>query len=111
LQSLENRFDLIRPGMKRLEARRLAEQSTQAYGDGPGGEITLLKILTEIIEIRRRVRLTARAAVAFQPSASGKEQILSDLADVETEIDHFKQFLTGMSVDEAIAKIMESNDA
>lgn len=87
------------------EATELIGGSTSGRGGKPAS--TLLSVLTELSEIKRRVRTTFRATVTLGPDDESKEQILSDLADVKTEIEQYEQYLTGMGVDEVIEKIME----
>lgn len=66
---------------------------------------TRLDVLVFLGNAREAIRQAFRLDVSL--SLAGDEEILSDLADVELEAERFRKYHTGMSLDEAIEKIME----
>lgn len=105
LASLPDRFQLIHSGMKAEEAEAIAAQRKQTGGDPT--RTTLLSILASVTESRHRLRVAFRDTMAFDPSDSDKEHILGNLAELETETEQFRNYLTGMGLDEAITAMLE----
>jgi hypothetical protein len=82
------------------------DESEPAPPREPQG-IDLLSIYNDLAEARRRVRSAFRATVTIDPADNVKLSLLDELGDVETEIEQFRKFLTGMGVEEFIDEIME----
>lgn len=105
LASREDRFELCHPGMTKKEALEAIGNSTT---DRRGQQAaTVLSVVNEIIEIKRRVRAAFRVTVSMNPTDNDRQLILSDLADVESETEEFRLYLLGESLDDTIARIME----
>lgn len=106
LAPYEDRYDLIRPGMKVEDAEKI--QAERRHGQHQI-EPTALNVLNEVIAARQRLHDAFRAAQ--NSGLRDNEQVLGELAALETEAEQFRQYLTGMGLDEAIEKIMEAEDA
>jgi hypothetical protein len=91
--------------MRADEAEQLVAARRQASGDPE--RTTLLSILASVTEAKHRLRVAFRDTMTIDPSDSQKEQILGGLAELETEAEQFRKYLTGMGLDEAIAEILE----
>jgi hypothetical protein len=105
LASRPDRFDLIKAGMTVKEAKAKIGQSIVDRGGAPVP--TLISVIHEITEVKRRLRAAFRVTVSMDPSENDKQLILSDLADVEEVAEEFRLFLLGEGVDDTIRKIME----
>ena len=109
LQGLPDRFDLIRPGLTVTEARELAHTSTSGRGGLPAP--TLIGLLNELAECRRRVQATFRLAVPMSLSEAQKGQLLDDLTEIRYITDQFYSYLTGESLNDTIEKILQEDSA
>jgi transposase-like protein len=67
--------------------------------------LTRLDVLIFLADAKDALRRASRLSVSL--GLAGDDEVLSDLGDVETEAEQFRRYLTGMGLDEAIAKIME----
>lgn len=105
LAGREDRHLLIRAGMTVKEARAAIGHSIVDRGGDPVP--TLISVIHEITEIKRRIRAAFRVTVSMDPSDNDKQLILSDLADVEQVAEEYRLYLLGEGVDETIAKILE----
>jgi hypothetical protein len=100
-----DRFSLLRDGMKIDEAQAIVAERRAAHPDP--ARTTLLSILAGLTEVRHRLRVSFRDTIALSPDDNGKDHILADLGEIETLTGQFRDFLTGMNVNEAINMIME----
>lgn len=67
--------------------------------------LSKLDVLVFLGNAKDALRRASRLGVSL--GLTGDEEVISDLGDVETEAEQFRMYLTGMGVDEVIAKIME----
>ena len=106
LQALPDRFSLIRPGMTVTEARELAGKSGSARGGPPAA--TLVSMLSELAECRRRVQAVFRLAVPMGLGEGQKAQLLDDLTEIRFVTDQFYNYLAGESLDDTLEKILRT---
>lgn len=66
---------------------------------------TRLDLLVLLDNAKDHLRRASRLAVALD--TAGDDDVLSHLAEVETEAEQLRKYLTGMGLDEALAEIME----
>lgn len=88
-----------------LDQRETTETTAQ-ISDLPSTP-DMLGIYTSLAEARRYIRSAFRQAVALDPADNVKMSLLDELGDIDTEIGHFRKFLTGMGVEEFIDQIMD----
>jgi hypothetical protein len=67
---------------------------------------TVLQIQSALIDIKRSFRDVFRMCEVAELTDTGKQNILEHLAEVETENERLRDFLTGMSLSETLDKIV-----
>lgn len=110
LATHEDRFSIVNEAdsLTYDQAREIMGWSTSTRHTTGKPAATLLSLLNELIEIKRRLRGTFRQTIAMDPSESDRQRLLTDLAEVETEVEQYRDYLTGGTLSETINKILET---